>query len=77
MKQLKLSKQEIIKELQSGKVIRITSGMWNSPTKNGKIANNVDDIERLYRWASLVDVYESCSNGVDYDLIGCSSCDMF
>lgn len=77
MIKLNLTKKEIIEEFNNGKVIRKTCGVWNNPEKDGTIVKSVEQIERLYNWAYLVEVYKGTSAGVDYDLVGASGGDMF
>ena len=77
MERLKLSKKDLINELNNGKVIRKTSGIWNDPSKSGRICTTVEDLESFYNWAYMVDVYEGFTDGIDYDLVGASGGDMF
>lgn len=77
MAKLNLSKEEIIQAFKEGKKIRLTCGIWNEPNKHGKRAISVEDIERFYSWAYLVDVYNGFNEIIDYDLVGASGGDMF
>ena len=77
MEQLNLTRAQIIEEFNKGKVIRKTSGIWNFPTRDGRIVNNIEELNRFYDWAAHVDVYKGWSEGIDYDLRGASECDMF
>ena len=77
MEKVNLTKNQIINEFNNGKVIRKTSGIWNSPSRDGRIVQNIEDLNRFYNWAAHVDVYKSDTDGIDYDLIGASECDMF
>lgn len=76
MERIKLTRNELINEFEKGKTIRVTCGIWNSPNKSGRIVASVKELDSFYSWASLVDVYQG-TNGVDYELIGASHCDMF
>lgn len=77
MKRLSMSKQDIINALVEGKVIRETCGIWNNPSKSGRICETPEDIISFYNWAYVVDVYEGLNEGIDYDLVGASGGDMF
>jgi len=77
MKKVIMTKQQIFNAFNEGKVIRKTSGVWNTPNKDGVIVTSIDQLEKFYDWAYLVAVYESDANGIDYDLIGASGGDMF
>ena len=77
MEKVILSKQDIFNAFNEGKVIRKTSGVWNSPNKDGVIVTSIDQLQRFYDWAYLVAVYKSNAEGIDYDLIGASGGDMF
>ena len=77
MKKVNLSKADIINALVEGKVIRKTCGVWNNPSKSGRICETPEDIINFYNWAYLVDVYEGLNDGIDYDLVGASGGDMF
>ena len=68
-----MTKQEVIEAFNQGRTIRITSGIWNSPQRDGKLAKSVEEIEKFYSWASVVDIIE---NNI-IDLKGASYCDMF
>lgn len=70
-----MSKQEVIEAFNQGRTIRITSGIWNSPQRDGRLAKSVEEIEKFYSWACKVDVSEN-ENGI-IDLKGASYCDMF
>ena len=70
MKAVNLSKADIMNELAEGKVIRKTCGIWNDPDESGRICETPEDIINFYKWAYLVEVYESDASGIDYELIG-------
>ena len=70
-----MTKQEVIEAFNQGRTICITSGIWNSPQRDGKLAKSVGEIEKFYSWASVVDIIENENNIID--LKGASSCDMF
>lgn len=70
-----MAKQEVIKAFLKGKRVRITSGIWNVPKRDGVIAKSVEEIEKFYSWAQAVEVRENESGIID--LIGASYCDMF
>lgn len=70
-----MTKEEVIQLFNEGKTIRLTSGIWNYPERDGKIAKSVEEIERFYSWAYKVDA-KNGANGI-IDLRGASSCDMF
>ena len=55
--------------------MRLTSGIWNYPQRDGKIAKSIEEIEKFYSWACVVDVIVN-ENGI-IDLKGASYCDMF
>ena len=50
-----MTKQEVIEAFNQGRTIRITSGIWNSPQRDGKLAKSVEEIEKFYSWACKVD----------------------
>ena len=70
-----MTKQEVIEAFNQGRTIRITSGIWNSPQRDGKLVKSVEEIEKFYSWASVVDIIENENNIID--LKGASYCDMF
>lgn len=70
-----MTKAEVIEAFKKGEKIRLTSGIWNYPQRDGKFAKSVEEIEEFYDWACAVDVGKKV-NGV-IDLIGVSYCDMF
>ena len=70
-----MTKQEVIEAFNQGRTIRITSGIWNSPQRDGKLAKSVEEIEKFYSWACVLDVIVN-ENGI-IDLKGASYCDMF
>ena len=70
-----MTKQEVINAFTKGKRVRITSGIWNVPKRDGVIAKSVEGIEKVYSWAQAVEVKEDESGIID--LIGASYCDMF
>lgn len=72
-----LSKTDLINALVEGKVIRKTCGIWNDPSKSGRICETPEDIINFYKWAYLVEVYKADVPGIDYELIGASGGDMF
>ena len=70
-----MTKTEVIEKFEKGKKIRLTSGIWNNPERDGRIAKSVEEIEKFYSWACKVDERTN-ENGI-IDLIGASCCDMF
>lgn len=70
-----MTKQEVIGAFKKGEKVRLTSGIWNYPERDGKFAKNIEEIEKFYSWASVVDVIGN-KNGI-IDLRGASYCDMF
>lgn len=72
-----LKKADIMNALVEGKVIRKTCGIWNNPSKSGRICETPEDIINFYNWAYCVDVYKADVPGIDYELIGASGGDMF
>lgn len=70
-----MAKQEVIKAFLNGEKVRITSGIWNVPKRDGVIAKSVEEIEKVYSWAQVVEVREDESGIID--LIWESYCDMF
>ena len=68
-----MTKQEVIEAFNQGRTIRITSGIWNYPQRDGRLVKSVEEIEKFYSWASAVDIIE---NNI-IDLKGASYCDMF
>lgn len=75
-KQIKaITKAEAIEAFEKGEKIRLTSGIWNNPERDGRIAKSVEEIEKFYSWACKVDTITN-ENGI-IDLRGASCCDMF
>lgn len=70
-----MTKQEVIKAFLNGKKVRKTSGIWNYPQRDGVFVKSVEEIEKFYSWASVVDIIGN-ENGI-IDLRGASYCDMF
>lgn len=70
-----MTKQEVIEAFNQGRTIRITSGIWNYPKRDGRLAKSVEEIEKFYSWASVVDIIGNENNIID--LKGASYCDMF
>ena len=70
-----MTKSEVIEKFEKGKKIRLTSGIWNNPERDGRIAKSVEEIEKFYSWACAVDTSTN-KDGI-VDLIGASYCDMF
>lgn len=70
-----MTKAEVIELFKKGEKIRLTSGIWNYPQRDGVFVKSVEEIEKFYSWACKVDVSEN-ENGI-IDLIGASYCDMF
>lgn len=70
-----MTKVEVIEAFKKGEKIRLTSGIWNYPQRDGKFAKSVEEIEKFYNWACKVDVIGN-ENGI-IDLRGASYCDMF
>ena len=70
-----MAKQEVIEAFKKGAKVRLTSGIWNYPQRDGKIAKSIEEIEKFYSWACVVDVIVN-ENGI-IDLKGASYCDMF
>ena len=77
MGKINMSKQDIINAFKEGKIIRKTSGVWNTPKTSGVIVKSVEQLESFYNWAYLVAVYTSNDPNIDYDIIGASGGDMF
>ena len=77
MIKIDLTKADIFNALVEGKVIRKTCGIWNNPSKSGRICETPEDLINFYNWAYKVDVYISDVPGIDYELIGASGGDMF
>lgn len=64
----KLTKQEVIDAFVfEGKKVRRTYGLYNYPARDGVFSKSIDEIERFYMWANIVDVK---INGDIIDLIG-------
>ena len=70
-----MTKEETIQAFEKGENIRLTSGIWNNPERDGRIAKSVEEIEKFYSWACKVDARTNESGIID--LIGASCCDMF
>ena len=68
-----MTKQEVIEAFKKGAKVRLTSGIWNYPQRDGKIAKSIEEIEKFY--SCVVDVIVN-ENGI-IDLKGASYCDMF
>ena len=47
-RRVKMTKQEVIEAFNQGRTIRITSGIWNSPQRDGRLAKSVEEIEKFY-----------------------------
>lgn len=70
-----MMKEEIINQFNRGTKVRLTSGIWNVPKRDGKFAQSVEDIEKFYSWANAVDVRVDDIGIID--LIGATHCDMY
>ena len=40
-----MTKQEVIEAFKKGAKVRLTSGIWNYPQRDGKIAKSIEEIE--------------------------------
>lgn len=63
-----MKKEEAIELFNRGEKIRLTSGIWNYPKKDGKFAKSVEEIKDFYEWAYKVDK-KGIESGI-IDLIG-------
>lgn len=70
-----MTKQEVIEAFKKGAKVRLTSGIWNYTQRDGKITKSIEEIEKFYSGACVVDVIVN-ENGI-IDLKGASYCDMF
>lgn len=68
-------KDKAIRRFLDGGKVRLTCGIWNNPTKDGRFAKSVEDIESFFSWANKVDE-KQIEDGI-LDLVGASYCDMF
>ena len=70
-----MDKTEVIKALENGEIIRLTSGIWNNPEKSGIIAKSIEQINRFYNSYYKITAQEN-KDGI-IDVQGATYCDMY
>ena len=66
-----MDKTEVIKALENGEIIRLTSGIWNNPEKSGIIAKSIEQINSYYKITA-----QENKDGI-IDVQGATYCDMY